>query len=269
MNRSTPLALSLSLSAICGLAQTTLADSADATCEFYSHGDKEQEKSGTCSFSQHQGNVYIDLRNGQTFSLVPANNKTNQYKDDKGKKVVRNIENGGNKHVYKWDNDDKKIIVSFNQHDTGSSHRGGASGEPTTTTERVRFNRSATGAEFKATLSPGSSVRYVLGAKNGQDLNVRVAGHGPDIYYQIFNPDGSFLLEQMTSAKDYRGQLWQSGDHVIEVINRGNKTTSYNINFSIDSDSGTRNNVSQRSNAPGNLQHLIGDSARHMDSKLE
>ena len=39
------------------------------------------------------------------------------------------------------------------------------------------------------------------------------------MFYQIFNPDGSFLLDQMGAAQEYRGQLWQSGDHVIEVIN--------------------------------------------------
>jgi hypothetical protein len=113
----------------------------------------------------------------------------------------------------------------------GSGHSGG---EPTTATERVRFDRGMMGTELTATLTPGSSVRYVLKAKNGQDLYVRVAGHGPDMYYQIFNPDGSFLFDQITSAKEYRGQLWQSGDHVIEVINRGNRNTSYNVIFGIE-----------------------------------
>jgi hypothetical protein len=36
----------------------------------------------------------------------------------------------------------------------------------------------------------------------------------------------------MTSAEEYRDELWQSGDHVIEVINRGNSTTDYNVIFS-------------------------------------
>ncbi len=111
---------------------------------------------------------------------------------------------------------------------------GHSDGEPTTATERVRFDRGTTGAELTATLTPGSSVRYVLGAKNGQDLYVRVAANGPDIYYQVFNPDDSFLLDQMTSATEYRSQLWQSGDHVIEVINRGNRNTSYNVIFGIE-----------------------------------
>lgn len=122
--------------------------------------------------------------------------------------------------------------------DDGGGAMAGASipsgGEPTTATQRVHFDRGMTGTEITATLTPGSSVRYVLGAKSGQDLYVRVAPKGPGIYYQIFNPDGSFLLDQMTPDKEYRGQLWQSGDHVIEVINRGHTRTSYNVIFGID-----------------------------------
>ena len=115
-----------------------------------------------------------------------------------------------------------------------SGYSGRSEAEPTTSTERVRFERGSTGAELTGTLTPGSSVRYQLNAKNGQNLYVRVAPRGPGIYYQIFNPDGSFLLDQMTPDKEYRGQLWQSGDHVIEVINRGDRNTSYNVIFGID-----------------------------------
>lgn len=91
-----------------------------------------------------------------------------------------------------------------------------------------------TGTELKATLTPGSSVRYILNAKNEQFLHVHVTARGPDILYQIFNPDNSFLLDQVSADRDYKGQLWQSGDHVIEVINRGHRTTSFNVRIGID-----------------------------------
>jgi hypothetical protein len=101
--------------------------------------------------------------------------------------------------------------------------------EPTTTTQRITLTGGSSGTEISAQLSPGSSIRYVLRAKSGVFLHTRVATNAPQVYYQIFNPDNSFLLEQMTSAKEYRGQLWQTGDHVIEVINRGNRSASFNI----------------------------------------
>ena len=76
-------------------------------------------------------------------------------------------------------------------------------------------------------------MRYVLGAKEGQDLRVRVIARSPEISYQVFNPDGSFLLNMIAADKPYRGQLWQSGDHVIEVINRGDKA-DYGIEMTIE-----------------------------------
>ena len=106
---------------------------------------------------------------------------------------------------------------------------GMSGGEPTTSTRRLHFEPGTTGTELTDSLSPGNSARFIVRAKNGQDLYVRVAPSGPGIYYQIFNPDDSFLLEQITSDREYRGQLWQSGDHVIEVIHRGERTTSYNL----------------------------------------
>ncbi|PUB09970.1 SH3 domain-containing protein [Yoonia sediminilitoris] len=100
--------------------------------------------------------------------------------------------------------------------------------------ERVSFAPGTSGAELTGTLAPGDSRRYLIGANNGQNLYVRVAPQGPPISYQIFNPDGSFLVDQMTSNREYRGQLWQSGDHVIEVINRTNASANYNIIIGID-----------------------------------
>lgn len=95
--------------------------------------------------------------------------------------------------------------------------------------ERVRFEAGASGAELTGSLAPGESRRYVLGARSGQDLYVRVAPRGPGISYQIFNPDGSFLLDRMSPEREYRGELWQSGDHAVEVINRGDSETAYNV----------------------------------------
>jgi hypothetical protein len=127
-----------------------------------------------------------------------------------------------------------RYAPAFDCRQQDSGDEAGGSGEPTTTTEQVRFDAGSGGAELTGELTPGSSVRYILGAKKMQNLYVRVASRGAELSYQIFNPDGSFLLDQITSAKEYRGQLWQSGDHVIEVINRGQMNVGYNVIFGID-----------------------------------
>ena len=111
---------------------------------------------------------------------------------------------------------------------------GAMAGAPTTNTEKVRFDSGTSGTEISATLTAGSSTKYVLGAKDGQFLYVRVAPKSGSLGYTITNPDGSSLLDFMSPDKEYRGQLWQSGDHIVEVINNGSGDASYNVIFGID-----------------------------------
>lgn len=56
----------------------------------------------------------------------------------------------------------------------------------------------------------------------------------PLVEYQIFNPDRSFLLDRIGAGTPYRGQLWQSGAHVIEIINRGTGSARYSVTFGIE-----------------------------------
>ncbi|MEP1199284.1 hypothetical protein [Tateyamaria sp.] len=103
-----------------------------------------------------------------------------------------------------------------------------------TTSQRVQFEAGATGAELTGSLAPGASAQYLMGAKNEQFLYVRVAPKNGALDYVIRNPDGSELLELMTADQEYRGQLWQTGDHVVEVINRGASNVDYNVIFGIE-----------------------------------
>jgi hypothetical protein len=115
----------------------------------------------------------------------------------------------------------------------GGGNSGGGSGVGQTTTERVQFTAGTSGAELSSNLAPGASRRYVLGAGDGQFLYTRVAPWNGSLEYQIFNPDGTFLLDLISARQEYRGQLWQDGDHVVEVVNRSNQTVSYNVIFGI------------------------------------
>jgi len=107
-----------------------------------------------------------------------------------------------------------------------------AAGTGGTSTVRVRFSAGANTAVLDGDLAPGASRRFIVGARNLQDLQVSVSAVR-GLSYQIFNPDGTFLLDQVPAAQTYRGQLWQTGDHVIEVINRSNRALSYNLAISI------------------------------------
>ncbi len=101
-------------------------------------------------------------------------------------------------------------------------------------TQRVQFATGTSGAALSGTLNPNSSVRYVLGASNGQFLRVDVGSRGGALDYEIYNPDGSLLLDLISSDTPYYGQLWQSGDHVVEVVNAGAQPVSFDIGIGIE-----------------------------------
>jgi hypothetical protein len=116
----------------------------------------------------------------------------------------------------------------------GAMADAGGATEMTANTRQVRFAAGTSGAEYSEGMVPNSIDRYVLGARNGQNLYVRVATDSPGVSYRILNPDGSALLDDMSPDREYRGQLWQSGDHVVEVINRGSGNAQVNVIFGID-----------------------------------
>ena len=73
----------------------------------------------------------------------------------------------------------------------------------------------------------------MLNARNGQILYFRLAASGPNMSWRLFTPDGS-LLDQGAPSKEYRGQLFRSGDHWIEVTNGDNRLESFNVIFGIE-----------------------------------
>jgi hypothetical protein len=120
----------------------------------------------------------------------------------------------------------------------GSPYKSGAANgtatKPSVSTERVRFPAGQTSYQFPAQLPPGMTVRYLIGAKKNQFLDVRVISSDAPLKYRILNPDGSVLLDPISVDTPYRGQLWQSGDHVVEVINSNGSNVPFEIYFAIE-----------------------------------
>ena len=108
----------VSMAMIAGMAQTAWADSAEASCDLYKHGEHKQQASGPCDFSQRQGYVDVTLRNGKSFSLEPGN-QADHFRDQNDNRVVRHA--SGNSHTYKWDG--KKIVVNFGGRDNDDSYQ--------------------------------------------------------------------------------------------------------------------------------------------------
>ncbi|WP_170507284.1 hypothetical protein [Ruegeria arenilitoris] len=119
--------------------------------------------------------------------------------------------------------------------DDGQGAIAGSGGVPVVSgTQRVQFATGTSGAALSGTLNPNASVSYVLGAANGQFLRMDVGSHGGALDYKIFNPDGSLLLDLISSDTPYYGQLWQSGDHIVEVGNAGAQPVTFDIGIGIE-----------------------------------
>lgn len=117
--------------------------------------------------------------------------------------------------------------------DDGEGAMAGASAPFVSGDQRVQFAAGTSGAALSGTLAPGTSVTYLLGASDGQFMNVDLASHGGALDYRILNPDGTPLLDMMDSGTPYQGQLWQSGDHRIEVLNAGAQPVTFDIGIGI------------------------------------
>lgn len=120
MNSTSWIPLGIMATALCALPAPAAADNATAHCEVRKDGETKQGRSGPCDFSQRQGYVNIDLKNGETWELSPTD-APQQFRDQKGNKVVRTA--SGDSHEYKWDH--KQIIVTFGG---GETAHGAATG---------------------------------------------------------------------------------------------------------------------------------------------
>ncbi len=104
------------------LAQLAHADTVDATCEVRKDGDKQKGKSGPCTFSQRQGYIDIDLKNGDTLRLSPAGNGSNQYRDQNHNKVHR-VSSGSRVQEFRWEGG-KHVTVTLLSDNYGSHNYG-------------------------------------------------------------------------------------------------------------------------------------------------
>lgn len=124
---------------------------------------------------------------------------------------------------------DGRTMVQF--YADGAQHNGYLPGAGATRQVRVRFSPGSSQTTLTASVAGGHSVRYVLNARARQDLYARIQGSG--LNYRIINPDSTTLLDPTSTNREYRGQLWQSGDHIIEVINNGSSSRYFTATFSI------------------------------------
>jgi len=101
-HRVAPL-VSAALLSLAGLAAglPAQADTVKARCDVFPKGEDRATSSGLCTFSQRQGFVSIQLKNGQRIELTPQGDKPNAYLDANGKPATREIADKGTINIFR------------------------------------------------------------------------------------------------------------------------------------------------------------------------
>jgi len=171
MKSTTVLSAFVLALAMSGWTHFAKADSLAANCEVRKDGEKQKGKSGPCTFSQRQGYIDIDLRNGDTVSLSPTN-QANHFKDKKGHKVVR-TGTGSNRQEYKWEGGGRLIVTFSTSPSYGGASAGAGGG---TSTEYKRgYNDGLKGNAYDQNRHPQD---YKDGYRAGEEARTGGSGYG-------------------------------------------------------------------------------------------
>ena len=99
--------------------------------------------------------------------------------------------------------------------------------------ERVQFRRGSSSATVRDAVVRGEAVRYVLGARAGQQMTVRITSAEGNAAFAVGMGDGAAPLGgRPAPLTEFTGRLAESGDVVVEVGSlRGN--AAYAVTFTI------------------------------------
>jgi hypothetical protein len=98
----------------------------------------------------------------------------------------------------------------------------------TSIVRRINFPRGQTSVEVEGSLRRGMSHDYLVRARRGQGMAVRVISQG-NMAFQIIAPSGEYLSEVTV---EWGGYLPQTGDYRINVL--PDPTTSRSLRYTLE-----------------------------------
>jgi hypothetical protein len=86
-------------------------------------------------------------------------------------------------------------------------------------TERVQFHKGANSATIEGRIQGDMTIDYLLGAKQGQSMNVSMATDNGANYFNIIAPgkENEAMFVGSSSGNQFEGALPASGDYKIRV----------------------------------------------------
>ncbi len=103
------------------------------------------------------------------------------------------------------------------------------------TKQQVRFAKGATSAEVRGKIINGKTVSYLVGARAGQTISVKVTdgGKNSDVVFEVIAPDGNRLGGGDRMYDKWSGKLRKSGDYVLWVSTLETQNTDFKLRVSI------------------------------------
>ena len=106
------------------------------------------------------------------------------------------------------------------------------------TTRRVKFAKGASSATVSGQVKGYDYVDYIVGAKAGQTMSVRLTGSSV-AEFVIRLPGGANLGMEATGVREWSGELPESGDYSIRVLMsradaRRGTTARFSLRISVD-----------------------------------
>lgn len=124
-------------------------------------------------------------------------------------------------------------------------------------TQEVKFGTGQASATIEGSLKGYDTNRYLLGAKAGQRMSIKLKPSNLACYFNVIEPNAdSAIFIGSTSGFEYSGALRVSGQHRVEVYlmrsaARRNEICNYNISFEISDGQATGETGSQPDFADG------------------
>jgi hypothetical protein len=99
----------------------------------------------------------------------------------------------------------------------------------TSVVRRIKFAPGRTTAVLRGSVHRGLSHDYLLKARAGQTMSVHLVAGG-EVSFMLFSPGRTDILAE--NAKDWSGELPQSGDYRINVL--PDTTTERKISYTLE-----------------------------------
>ncbi|MEH2119498.1 hypothetical protein [Nostoc sp.] len=112
------LAVALAIASV-SFPVSVKADTVNARCDVYPKGQDRATSSAPCSFSQRQGAVSIQLKNGRSYDLRPVGNQPGNYRDQNGRAAYRQAGLGDKGQIYRFATE--SIYVYWNTSGNGQN----------------------------------------------------------------------------------------------------------------------------------------------------